>query len=152
VIFTVDFHDRSRRQEICRRSDLKWSRGGRISSISTQRGIATTRPAMFRRVFTSSFRSVSLLSRLWNGSNGILAGKHAEQKMISILRNRFPQAQLIEVTDVSGGCGAMFDINVVAPEFKGLNTVKQHRIINEVLKEEIKDMHGLRIYTSIPQS
>lgn len=26
----------------------------------------------------------------------------------------------------------MFDINVVAPEFKGLNTVKQHRIINEV--------------------
>jgi len=26
----------------------------------------------------------------------------------------------------------MFDINVVAPEFKGLNTIKQHRIINEV--------------------
>ncbi|XP_011865864.1 PREDICTED: bolA-like protein 3 isoform X1 [Vollenhovia emeryi] len=107
---------------------------------------------MFRRVFTSSSRSVSLLSRLWNGSNGVLAGEHAEQKMISILRNRFPQAQLIEVTDVSGGCGAMFDINVVAPEFKGLNTVKQHRIINEVLKEEIRDMHGLRIRTSIPQT
>ncbi|XP_071567105.1 ubiquinone biosynthesis O-methyltransferase-like isoform X3 [Temnothorax nylanderi] len=107
---------------------------------------------MFRRAFTSSSRSISLLSRLWNGSNGVLAGKHAEQKMISILRNRFPQAQLIEVTDVSGGCGAMFDINVVAPEFKGLNTVKQHRIINEVLKEEIKDMHGLRIRTSIPQT
>ncbi|XP_011158622.1 bolA-like protein 3 isoform X2 [Solenopsis invicta] len=111
-----------------------------------------TRPVMFRSVFTLSSRSVSLLSRLWNGSNGILAGKHAEQKMISILRNRFPQAQLIEVTDVSGGCGAMFDINVVAPEFKGLNTMKQHRIINEVLKEEIKDMHGLRIRTSIPQA
>lgn len=45
----------------------------------------------------------------------------------------------------------MFDINVVAPEFKGLNTVKQHRIINEVLKKEIKDMHGLRIRTSVPQ-
>lgn len=45
---------------------------------------------------------LQLLSRLWNGSNGMLAGKHAEQKMISILRNRFPQAQLIEVTDVSG--------------------------------------------------
>ncbi|XP_029170175.1 bolA-like protein 3 [Nylanderia fulva] len=105
---------------------------------------------MFPRVFTSSFRSISLLSRLWNGPNGVLAGKQAEKKMISILRTRFPQAQLIEVTDVQGGCGAMFDINVVAPEFKGLNTVKQHRIINEVLKEEIKDMHGLRIHTSIP--
>lgn len=31
-----------------------------------------------------------------------------------------------------GGCGAMFDINVVASEFQGLNTIKQHRIINEV--------------------
>jgi acid stress-induced BolA-like protein IbaG/YrbA len=26
----------------------------------------------------------------------------------------------------------MFEVNVIAPEFKGLNTVKQHRIINEV--------------------
>lgn len=70
----------------------------------------------------------------------------------------------------------MFEINVIAPEFKGLNIVKQHRIINEVrvsietlrylnimiyytyhiylqvLKEEIKDMHGIRIYTSIPDT
>ncbi|KAF7379411.1 hypothetical protein HZH68_016261 [Vespula germanica] len=107
---------------------------------------------MFGRIFTSNFRNISLLSRVWNGPNGALAGKQAEQKMISLLRNKFPKAQLIEVTDVSGGCGAMFEINVIAPEFKGLNTVKQHRIINEVLKEEIKDMHGIRIYTSIPDT
>ncbi|EZA48587.1 bolA-like protein 3 [Ooceraea biroi] len=107
---------------------------------------------MYKRAITTGSRRISLLSRLWNGSSGVLAGKQAEQKMISILRNRFPKAQLIEVTDMSGGCGAMFDISVVAPEFKGLNTVKQHRIINEVLKEEIKDMHGLRIHTGIPQS
>lgn len=107
---------------------------------------------MFGRVFPSNFRNISLLSRVWNGPSGALAGKQAEQKMTTILRNRFPKAKLIEVTDVSGGCGAMFEINVVAPEFKGLNAVKQHRIINEVLKEEIKDMHGLRIYTSIPES
>lgn len=36
------------------------------------------------------------------------------------------------VNYILGGCGAMFEINVIAPEFKGLNTVKQHRIINEV--------------------
>ncbi|XP_039303173.1 bolA-like protein 3 [Solenopsis invicta] len=63
--------------------------------------------------------------------------------MISILRNRFPQAQLIKVALVSGGCDAMLDINVVAPKFKGLNTMKQHRIINEDPKEDIKDIHGL---------
>ncbi|XP_015584890.1 bolA-like protein 3 [Cephus cinctus] len=105
---------------------------------------------MFRHVFTTNFRNISLLSRLWNGPSGVLAGKQAEQKMINILRNKFPKAEFIEVTDVSGGCGAMFEVNVVAPEFKGLNTVKQHRIINEALKEEIKDMHGIRIHTSIP--
>ena len=26
----------------------------------------------------------------------------------------------------------MFEINVIAPEFKGLNTIKQHRLINDV--------------------
>lgn len=103
-------------------------------------------------MFMSNFRNISLLSRVWNGPNSALAGKHAEQKMISILRNKFPKAKLIEVNDVSGGCGAMFEINVVAPEFKGLNTIKQHRLINEALKEEIKDMHGVRIYTSVPES
>jgi len=45
---------------------------------------------------------LQLLSRLWNGPRGVLAGKQAEEKMISILRNRFPNAQLIEVTDMSG--------------------------------------------------
>ncbi|XP_003397658.1 bolA-like protein 3 [Bombus vosnesenskii] len=107
---------------------------------------------MFGRVFMSNFRNISLLSRVWNGPNRALAGRNAEQKMISILRNKFPQAKLIEVNDVSGGCGAMFEINVIAPEFKGLNTIKQHRLINDALKEEIKDMHGVRIYTSVPEA
>ncbi|XP_003702388.1 bolA-like protein 3 isoform X1 [Megachile rotundata] len=106
---------------------------------------------MFGRVFMLNFRNISLLSRVWNGPNRVLAGKQAEQKMISILKNKFPNAKLIEVNDVSGGCGAMFEINVVAAEFKGLNTIKQHRMINEALKKEIKDMHGIRIYTSVPE-
>ncbi|XP_076750291.1 bolA-like protein 3 isoform X2 [Xylocopa sonorina] len=107
---------------------------------------------MFGRAYMSNFRKFSLLSRVWNGPNNALAGKHAEQKVLSILRNKFPKAKLINVNDVSGGCGAMFEISVIAPEFKGLNTVQQHRLINEILKEEIKNMHGVRIYTSVPKS
>lgn len=107
---------------------------------------------MIGRVFSLNSRNISLLSRVWNGPNGALAGKQAEQKMISVLRDKFPKAKLIEVSDISGGCGAMFEICVIAPEFKGLNTVKQHRLINEALKEEIKDMHGIRIHTGIPES
>lgn len=45
----------------------------------------------------------------------------------------------------------MYNIFVETEDFKGLNTVKQHRLITETLKTEIKDMHGLRIFTSVPK-
>lgn len=47
-------------------------------------------------------KALQLLTRVWSGRSSALAGKHAEDKMINILRNKFPKAQLIEVTDVSG--------------------------------------------------
>lgn len=50
----------------------------------------------------NKMKVLQLLSRVWNGPNRVLAGRNAEQKMISILRNKFPQAKLIEVNDVSG--------------------------------------------------
>lgn len=43
-----------------------------------------------------------LLSRVWSGQSGVLAGKQAEEKMTSILRNKFPKAHTIEVNDISG--------------------------------------------------
>ncbi|KAK0181545.1 hypothetical protein PV327_003821 [Microctonus hyperodae] len=105
---------------------------------------------MFARIITN-FPRMSTLSRVWRGQSNVLAGKQAEEKMISILKNKFPKAELIEVNDISGGCGAMFEVNVIAPEFSGLNTVKQHRLINDTLKDEIKDMHGIRIQTGLPK-
>lgn len=50
----------------------------------------------------NKIKVLQLLSRVWNGPNRVLAGKQAEQKMTSILRNKFPKARLIEVNDVSG--------------------------------------------------
>lgn len=44
----------------------------------------------------------------------------------------------------------MYQIHVEAPEFEGLNTVKQHRLVTEALKAQIKDMHGVRIHTQLP--
>lgn len=57
----------------------------------------------------------------------------------------------MQVEDVSGGCGAMYEITVESIDFKGLSKIKQHKLITETLKEEIKDMHGLRIFTSTPK-
>lgn len=61
------------------------------------------------------------------------------------------QAKNISVVDISGGCGAMYEIIVESKEFKGISRVKQHQLITNTLRNEIKDMHGLRIHTSIPE-
>ncbi|GAA5886064.1 hypothetical protein JCM6882_004250 [Rhodosporidiobolus microsporus] len=53
----------------------------------------------------------------------------------------------VEVQDVSGGCGSFYAISIAHGSFKGLSMIKQHRIVNELLKDEIKDMHGLQLKT-----
>ncbi|KAK4047252.1 hypothetical protein OIV83_005556 [Microbotryomycetes sp. JL201] len=54
----------------------------------------------------------------------------------------------VQVQDVSGGCGSFYAISISHPSFKGLTKMKQHRLVNELLKDEIKDMHGLQLKTS----
>ncbi|ELT87256.1 hypothetical protein CAPTEDRAFT_144200, partial [Capitella teleta] len=52
----------------------------------------------------------------------------------------------------AGGCGSMYDVQIEAEEFRGKRTVMQHRMVNEALKCEIENMHGLRISTSVPDT
>ncbi len=48
-------------------------------------------------------------------------------------------------TMITGGCGSFYSITLSSPLFKGLSTIKQHRLVNECLKEEVKDIHGLQV-------
>lgn len=73
-----------------------------------------------------------------------------ETDIQTILKQRFPDATDIRVEDVSGGCGAMFDIYVETSEFKGLSVVKQHRSVYDALKQQIKQIHGLHLVTKAP--
>ena len=43
----------------------------------------------------------------------------------------------------------MYEVYVEAPDFKGVRAVRQHQMITDTLKAEIKDMHGLRISTAV---
>ncbi|KAH3688597.1 hypothetical protein WICPIJ_000441 [Wickerhamomyces pijperi] len=70
-----------------------------------------------------------------------------ERQIHTKLMRSHLQPTSLEVSDISGGCGSMFAINIVSPEFKGLGMVKQHKLVNEVLKEEIKGWHGLQLST-----
>ncbi|CAM1292705.1 BOLA3 (predicted) [Pycnogonum litorale] len=75
----------------------------------------------------------------------------SERNLSEILQIKFPAASKILVSDVSGGCGAMYEVTVESSEFKGVRQLEQHRKVTEALKEKIKDMHGIRIFTSIPR-
>ena len=69
--------------------------------------------------------------------------------MENILRETL-QASHVLVVDISGGCGSMYNIRVVSPLFEGIPMIKQHRLVNTELSEEIKGMHGLQIHTWAP--
>jgi len=45
----------------------------------------------------------------------------------------------------------MFQVVVVSPQFQGKPLVRQHRMVKELLREEIKAMHGLVLNTYTPE-
>ncbi|XP_006780201.1 bolA-like protein 3 [Neolamprologus brichardi] len=76
---------------------------------------------------------------------------NGEVRIAKILKEKFPSASSLKVVDISGGCGAMYEIHIESSEFKGKRTVQQHQLVNQALKDEIQNMHGLRIFTDVPQ-
>lgn len=74
----------------------------------------------------------------------------AEQQIKEKLEGALQDSQIV-VRDTSGGCGSMYSIEVVSPAFKNMTLIKQHKMINEILKEEIKGWHGLTLKTSAPK-
>lgn len=74
-----------------------------------------------------------------------------EVRIAAILKEKFPLASSLKVVDISGGCGAMYEVHIESSEFKGKRTVQQHQLVNQALKEEIQGMHGLRIFTGVPE-
>lgn len=52
------------------------------------------------------------------------------------------QASLVQVEDMSGGCGQAFAVIIVSPVFQGKNKLMRHRLVNNSLKEEIANIHA----------
>ncbi|KNE58102.1 hypothetical protein AMAG_04922 [Allomyces macrogynus ATCC 38327] len=70
----------------------------------------------------------------------------AERAVYLKLRSALAPTAL-EVRDVSGGCGAMYELYIESPQFAGMNKVQQQRLVNQVLKEDIATWHGVRMTT-----
>lgn len=44
----------------------------------------------------------------------------------------------------------MYGLEIESERFRGLPVVRQHKIVNEVLKEEISGWHGVQLKTRAP--
>ncbi|CAF0746037.1 unnamed protein product [Didymodactylos carnosus] len=75
-----------------------------------------------------------------------------EKKLIKILEKRFPEATKISVSDVSGGCGASYEINIISSKFKNMKTINQHRQVSEALADELPSIHSVRIFTATDEN
>ena len=70
-----------------------------------------------------------------------------EEKMIMDKLQQELEPEVCKVQDVSGGCGSMFSINVTSKKFNGLSLIKQHQLVNRILKDDISRWHGLQLTT-----
>jgi len=44
----------------------------------------------------------------------------------------------------------MYAIDIVSTRFAGLSIMKQHRMVNQILGEEMKGWHGVQLTTKAP--
>ncbi|KAK3674589.1 hypothetical protein LTR78_005675 [Recurvomyces mirabilis] len=51
-------------------------------------------------------------------------------------------ASHVDIQDLSGGCGQMFEAVIVSPQFTKKTTLARHRLVNSTLKEEIATIHA----------
>ncbi|OTA60818.1 bola-like protein [Hypoxylon sp. EC38] len=56
----------------------------------------------------------------------------------------------LSVQDISGGCGSMYGIEIASEKFRGVNMLKQQRMVNAVLGDQMKGWHGVQLRTKVP--
>ncbi|PPQ69359.1 hypothetical protein CVT25_004751 [Psilocybe cyanescens] len=57
----------------------------------------------------------------------------------------------LEIEDQSSGCGENYAIVLVSEAFQGKTTLARHRMINELLKDQIAQMHAFSQKTYTPK-
>ncbi|KAK4624699.1 BolA-like protein 3 [Fulvia fulva] len=116
----------------------------------------TLLPRLFRAPLRQPITPSSLIARSslrhYSDSSSVQAPDYlseGERKVFALIKEGLQPTKL-EVQDISGGCGSMYGIDIVSEKFAGLPVIKQHRLVNQVLGEEIKKWHGVQLKTKAP--
>ncbi|GAA5959358.1 hypothetical protein JCM8115_000087 [Rhodotorula mucilaginosa] len=117
-------------------------RASRQATCALRTAPVAAAPQFARSSFARAFSSSTLRREAPKPTDG-------EQALKAKLEEKLQGAK-VDVQDVSGGCGSFYAISVEHESFKGLTMIKQHRLVNDLLKDDIKDMHGLQLKTKAP--
>ena len=71
---------------------------------------------------------------------------HLRDKLLPSL-----QADHVQVTDESDGCGGKFSVVIVSSQFEGKALLARHRLVNSALEEELKTIHAFSQKTFTPE-
>ncbi|CXI62594.1 BolA-like protein, putative [Plasmodium berghei] len=71
--------------------------------------------------------------------------KIIEQKLSLALKPVF-----LELIDKSCGCGTAFDAIIVSNKFVDKRLLDRHRIVNEIIKEELQNIHAFSMKCHTP--
>merc|ERR1712216_484412 len=74
-------------------------------------------------------------------------GKTLSEQIEELLREAIPELSTLSVTDVSGGCGAKFELIIVSQSFEGVPLLKRQRLVNDTLKPVMDQIHAVSMKT-----
>ncbi|PHJ24183.1 hypothetical protein CSUI_001956 [Cystoisospora suis] len=93
----------------------------------------------------SRFRQTFLRTMATAAAQGVQQGV-LETKLQQAL-----QPVLVRLEDKSCGCGAAYDCVIVSGMFAGKRLLDRHRMVNDVLKEELPNIHAFSMQCHTPQ-
>ncbi|KAL1413411.1 hypothetical protein Q8F55_001177 [Vanrija albida] len=57
----------------------------------------------------------------------------------------------LEITDTSANCGSSFALVIVSPDFARKMTLARHKLVNQILADEITQLHAFSQKTLTPE-
>ncbi|KAF2629453.1 bola-like protein [Macroventuria anomochaeta] len=131
----------------CVQPQIRMRTGARLLSTSA----TAVRPQCIRATAIPRFQTTHASTRAYSAqASGAPEPpdflNEAELHIFNKIRGELEPTKL-EVQDISGGCGSMYAIEIESAKFKGLTVIKQHKLVNQVLKEEIAQWHGVQLRT-----
>ncbi|KAK9397566.1 bolA-like 2 [Crotalus adamanteus] len=79
--------------------------------------------------------------------SGVLSAEALRERLLQGL-----EAEHVEVEDTTPGrCATSFKVLVVSPCFRGKALLQRHRLVNELLSEELKLIHAFEQRTLTPE-